>query len=105
MPIRIEKVDQEKRDKVHIRPVDMLLYPDRIFRQYSNQKPEETYYIHCGVNESNLIMIWFDEESCTYRFSTESAKSLKNLRSHVTAVDVTDEIDIFVEIKTYDSLD
>lgn len=103
MPIRIEKVEAEQFEKVHIRPFEMLLHPDRIFRQYSHKKPQEVYYIHCGIGESNLVVIWYDDEDEKFRMSTEDEKGLKRLLKHVTVVDVTDEIEIFVALGTYDS--
>jgi len=97
MPIKItkSKLDQPK----HIKMPDMLKHTDCIFQQYSKGIPQEVYYINCGRCEKHLIVIWHDDEGNTYRLSTDNIQSLKEFNDHVTAVDVTEIIDIQIDIK------
>ncbi|MFN9303462.1 MAG: hypothetical protein ACK6DA_11870 [Candidatus Kapaibacterium sp.] len=83
----------------HIKMVDMLNYPNEVFQEYSKGKPQEWYFINPGINEKNLIVIWYDDEDNEYKLSTEDKKGLKEYNSFVTAVKVTDNIDISINIE------
>lgn len=85
-------------DIIHIKMVDMLNYPYEIFQQYSKGKPQEWYFINPGINE-NLIVIWYDDETKEYKLSTDDKKGLKEYNSFVTAVKVTDSINITINIE------
>lgn len=86
-------------DIIHIKMVDMLNYPYEIFQQYSKGLPQEWYYINPGINEPNLILIWYDDEDKKYRLSTENKQGLKEYNSFVTAVKITDSIDISINLE------
>lgn len=47
-----------------------------VYQMYMNGKPDETYLIGTGCYE-NPIMIWYDEESNTYRLSSQSEEELE----------------------------
>ncbi len=97
MPIKIV----EKRSVTALKQIkmaDMLNHPDSIFQQYMDGLPQNTYYINCGRSEPSLVSIWYDDESRTYRLSTDSIKDLKQFYPNVTAVDVTDSINIEITI-------
>lgn len=97
MPIKITNTRTPKALK-HIKMSGMLKHPDRTFQQYMDGSPQEVYYINCGRSEPSLIVIWYDDESQTYRLSTDSIKDLKQFYPNVTAVDVTDNINIEITI-------
>jgi hypothetical protein len=84
----------------HIKMVDMLKSPGgEIFQRYTKGVPDEWYYIHPGIAEQNLILIWYDDENKEYELSIENKAGLKEYHSFVTAVNVTDSIDISINIE------
>lgn len=96
--INVEKVAQETD---LIKPCDMLKRgnENKIFQQYSHGKPQDQYYINCGINEERVIMVWYDDESETFKLSTDNFKGLREFYSHVRVKDVTDQIEIQIQIK------
>ena len=74
MSINVEIIEDEL-----IEPLDMLLkkYSECCFQQYHNNIAQKTYYINAGYGEEALICIWYNDEDCSWRLSTDNLKSLK----------------------------
>jgi len=85
----------------HIKMSEMLNYPNDIFQEYVSGKPVEWYFINPGIAEENLIIIWYDDEDNEYKLSTDNKKGLKEYGSHVTAVKVTNKINISINMKRF----
>lgn len=79
-----------KKEAALIKPTEMFNHENlnKCFQQYSHGMSQNCYYINCGVGEKNLILIWYDEEIGSLRFSTENLASLKNLKDHVLVKEV-----------------
>jgi hypothetical protein len=97
--LKITKKEKKDSEKIHIKMSEMLNYPNDIFQEYVSGKPVEWYFINPGTREKNLIIIWYDDENNEYKLSTDNKKGLKEYSSHVTAVKVTNKINISINIE------
>jgi len=82
--------------KIRILPKIMLsnIYAGCIFQQYSHGFPQNSFYINCGMNETSVIHIWYDDEDKQYRLSTDNKKSLGELLPHVYVLEIDAEINL-----------
>lgn len=67
-----------------------------IFQLHINGEPDNTYFIHCGINEKRMIMIWYSEEGGRYLLSTQSLSDLREYNSHISVRIVDKDVDINV---------
>lgn len=74
--------------KKHIKPIEIFNYPDTMFQQYSYKLPQKVYWINPGINEKNIIIIWFDDEDKIYKLSTNNKNFMKEYLKHITAVQI-----------------
>lgn len=93
--IKIKVIDKSKH-KIRMSPKLMLknIYTGCIFQQYSNNIPQNNFYINCGMNEPSVIHIWYDDEDKQYRLSTDNKKSLGELLPHVSVIQIDAEINL-----------
>ena len=94
-------VEKSANENNLIKPCHMLDRgnEDKIFQMYDDGLAQETIFINCGINEKSLVSIWFDDESKCYRLSTDDLKGLREYNSWIKVKDVTDQIQIQIQIK------
>lgn len=84
-----------------INPVDMLgNFPEgTIFQQYSKGKPQKWFFIHCGLNEPSLVVIWYNDEMKKYMMSTTNLDELLEYYDHVKVKKINADLKIILEEK------
>ena len=94
-------VEKSANENDLIKPCHMLDRgnEDKIFQMYDDGLAQETIFINCGTNEKSLVSIWFDDERECFRLSTDDLKSLRQYNPHIKVKDVTDRINIQIQIK------
>jgi len=77
MSLTIKVEDFTESEPELLDPIEAFGAPHgTIFRMYTNDKPEDTYFIGVG-NCERPICVWWDDESCNFRLSSDSKKDLK----------------------------
>lgn len=90
-------VKNTKKDSALIDPIRMLdnIWPHGIvFQQYVSGNPTKNYYITCGHYEDAVINIWYCDEECKYKLSTDNVKSLTEFLSHVKVKQIEAEVNL-----------
>ena len=53
-----------------------------VYQMYDDGKPSDTFFIGCGYGEC-LISIWWCEDDCVWKMSTESEEELNDYYPHI----------------------
>lgn len=68
-----------------------------VFQQYFRGKPDNTYFIHCGIGAKHLITVWYNDEDNRHELSTDSIKDINSFTEHVKVKRVDADIKITLE--------
>jgi hypothetical protein len=94
------QVKQDKQNPLMHKPVNMLenyWQEGQVFQQYFNDKPQQDYYINCGLNEPSAIHIWFNYETRSYALSTSNKEELQGFNPNVLVAPIEARVLITLE--------
>jgi hypothetical protein len=92
-------IDQTTKTTELMEPEEMLNTPHgTVFQLMDSDEPCDTYFISCGFHEKRVVVLWYENEECCWKLSTDNKKGLRKYIPHIKVREVNATVTIDLEV-------